>query len=460
MTGRAIGSVVILGGGMVGLSAALAFHRTLPASTVTVVDIPVDPAALADRLPSAWPSIAQFHGLIGLDELDLLRRGIAVHHVGTVFDDWPAGRKWSHGFGPHGKPVGVVHFDQVWLQAHKAGNARPYESHSAADVLARAGKFVHPSQDTNSLLGTFQYGLRLDPDLYRKYLREQVKSADIGRIEASLTNIEINDDGRLTALVLSNGHRIEADLFIDCGGPDGLLIRELDDSFEDWPAHVAHHLMLEVASLETPSPVARMAATDGGWIAEWPLSQRTFRCVAGKHSEGVALRPGRRTRPWTGNVLALGDAATTISPLYNLNLALVHRAIFLALELLPGRDFNPLELAEFNRRWLLITDQVRDLIALLHGDRANFPESLARRLDQYESRGRLPFQEDPVLTRDDWTSALIGMGIVPQNVDPTAAGVPLDRATQAMNRIADELADFAERAPAYPDYLAQITRRR
>jgi tryptophan halogenase len=459
MTDRAIRSVVIVGGGIVGLSAALAFRRSLPNAAVTVVNIPIDPAALADRLPSSWPSIASFHVLIGLEEVDLLRRGIAVHHVGTVFDDWPAGRNWVHGFGPHGKPVGAVHFDQVWLQAQQAGDARPFESYSAVDVLTRAGKFAHPSRDTNSLLGRFQYGLRLDPELYREHLREQAQSRGIGFIEASLANIEKRDDSRLAALILSSGQRVAADLFIDCSGPAGLLVREVDESFEDWPSHVADHLELEFAPPGTLSPSARVRASDSGWVAEWPLGRRTMRCVAGKHSEGIALRPGRRTRPWTGNVVALGDAATAISPLYDFNLALVHRAIFLALELLPGPDFNPLELAELNRRWLLITDQVRDLIALMHGDRANFPESLKQRLDQYENRGRLPYQEDAILTRDDWASALIGMGNVPQNIDPMASGVPLDRATEAMNRIADELADFAERAPAYPDYLSRITRR-
>jgi tryptophan halogenase len=159
-------------------------------------------------------------------------------------------------------------------------------------------------------------------------------------------------------------------------------------------------------------------------------------------------------------VLALGDAAIAVDPLFELNLALVHRAIFLALELLPGRDCNGVELAEFNRRWLLITDQVRDLISMLYmrNGPSGLPDSLARRIDQYEQRGRLPYQEDEVLNRDDWTSALIGMGIVPRNIDPAAAAVPLDRATEAMNSIADELADFAARAPTYSDYLEQITR--
>ena len=105
MSERAIRSVAVVGGGIVAFSAALAFRKALPNAVVTVLETPVNPAALADRMPTTWPSVGQFHGLIGLDELDLVRRGIAVHHVGTVFQDWPDGRNWVHGFGRHGKPV-------------------------------------------------------------------------------------------------------------------------------------------------------------------------------------------------------------------------------------------------------------------------------------------------------------------------------------------------------------------
>jgi hypothetical protein len=41
-----------------------------------------------------------------------------------------------------------------------------------------------------------------------------------------------------------------------------------------------------------------------------------------------------------------------------------------------------------------------------------------------------------------------------------ASGVPLDLASEALNSIADELAEFAARTPNYSDYFAQITRAR
>lgn len=464
MSDRAIRSIAVVGAGIVGLSAAVAFRRTLPNVDLRIVEVTPDPAALADRMPLAWPSVNLFHALVGIDERDLLRRAIAVHHVGTVFTGWPEGRSWIHAFGPHGRPVGAVSFDQIWVRAQRAGKARPYEAYSPADVLARASKFVHPPRDPDSPVAEVQYGLRLDPDLYRERLRESAAASRIGITTADIAGVERYADRNIAALVLNNGERVQADLFIDCAGSAAWLIREVDASFEEWPSCSSNSLVIDDVDVEAATPVARVSRTVEGWTAEWPLPGRTIRCGVGSGEGAVAIRPGRRVRAWAGNVLAVGDAAVAIDPLYGLNLALMHRAIFLALELLPGRDFNPVELAEFNRRWGLITDQVRDLTALLHGCAEGFtgelPESLARRLDQFEHRGRFPFQEDEVLNRDDWTSALLGMGMVPQNVDPAASGVPLDRAVEAMNKLADEFAAFASRAPTYPDYLARITRDR
>lgn len=458
---RAIRSIAIAGGGIVGLSAALAFARSLPRTKVTLVETPSDPAALADRMPTAWPTVGRFHAAAGLDELDLVRDGIAAHHLGTIVEGWSEDDgSWVHAFAPHGKPVGPVQFDQIWLRAKLASRAGSYDAYSTGAALARAGKFVHPSGDPDSLLSRFGYGLRLDPDRYRDRLLDHAGRANARSITTDITGVELGADG-IRELQLASGERIEADLFVDCTGPSGRLVSAVDESFEEWPSHQTRSLFIERLAKAALQPATRIARTETGWTGEWPLRDGVIRCEAGREldrPEAVPIRPGRRTRPWARNVLALGDAATAVDPLHGLNLDLAHRAILLALDLLPGRDFSPLELAEYNRRSAIMTDQVRDFIALHYAPsgKTELPESFARRLDQYQHRGRLPFQEDEVINRDDWTAALIGLGFIPRNVDPAAAGVPIDRAIEAMNRIADELASTVGRLPDYDAYLTRI----
>lgn len=457
MSDRAIRSIAIAGGGIVGLSAALAFARSLPRSNVTLIEMAPDPAALADRVAVTWPTVHRFHSLIGIDEVALISEGIAAHHVGTIVET-PRG-SWVHAFAPHGMPAGGVHFDQVWTQAQREGCARPYDSYSAGAALAQANKFAQPLDSSKR---HFDYGLRLNPDLYRSCLMQQAAKAKVGTTQSDLADVERGPEGRISALRLSNGQRVEADLFIDCTGPAARLICEVEDSFEDWSGYPSHRLCIGEVESEELATAARVTLGNRKWAGEWPLRGRSLRCTARPDLDGlntVSIRPGSRTRPWACNVLALGDAAAVLEPLHGLNLDLAQRSILLALALLPGRGCSPLELAEYNRRFTLMADQVRDFLALHYqytGGISDLPDSLARRMDQYRHRGRLPFQEDEVLNRDDWTAALIGLGFAPRNVDPAAAAIPLPRAVEAMERIATELDLATARLPEYAEYLKRF----
>lgn len=463
---RTIRSIAVAGAGIVGLSAALAFARALPGTRLTVIETAVDPAALADQLPTAHPTIARFHALIGLNEIELVRSGIATHHLGTIFDGWSAsGEPWVHAFSNYGKPADGVPFDQVWVQAQRLGKALPYDRYATGAALARAGKFVHPARDPNVVASRFLYGLRVDPELYRERLRNMAEGSGVAIRVSEIGNIDVRTDGSIERLQLADGQSVEADLFVDCTGPEARLLSSLDDSFEDWSAWMPFD-RIRIASRPSdavPSSADAVTAGDAGWSVELPLCGRALTAHVGTR-EGVPMRRGRRVRPWVRNVLALGDAATCLDPLHGFQLELAQQAILLALELLPGRDFPDVETGEYNRRAELITRRVRDFIALhyLLGPWKDVigsepPDSLARTLDQFGYRSRIPFHEDEIITRDSWTAALLGLGLIPRNVDPQAAVVPLDQVIPAMERLAAEIDRFAASAPNYRDYLARMT---
>lgn len=470
MTGALpIRTIAVAGGGMVGLSAAIAFARALPQTQVTIIDTPPDPAALADLLPTTWPAVERFHAAIGLDEPELVRSGIATHHLGTIFEGWPG--EWVHAFGAYGKPAGAIPFDQVWSRARLAGEALAYDRYSPGAALARAGKFVHPASDRDSLGSRFRFGLRLDPQRYRDRLKLLARETHVAMRPGEIGGIELRHDG-IEALLLTDGSRVEADLFVDCTGPAARVLSEVDDSFEDWSAWMPFERFafgLDEGP-DVPSPADRVRASDEGWSGRWPLRGRTLTAEATLDGEGIAIVRGRRLRPWVHNVLALGDAATALDPLHGMNLDLAQQAILLALELLPDRDFNPIETDEYNRRAEQVTRRVRDFVLLnyLRSGRAGGiwaklaarepPDSLARTIDQYSYRGRLPFHEEESVTRDSWTAALIAIGVVPRISDPQAMGVLLDEAVPAMRRFAAEIDDTVARLPGYADYLLRFTR--
>lgn len=468
---RAIRSIAVAGGGLVALSAAAAFSRALPDTRVILVATQPDPAALADHMPTTWPAIARFHAQIGIEDRELVRAGIGTYHLGTKFEDWSStGEPWVHAFGSYGKPLGAIPFDQVWWRAQDAGDALPFDRYSVGAALARAGKFVHPASDPNSLGSRYRYALRLDPELYRDFLERHIaKSVTIVRSE--IGEIETCEQG-IAALVLKDGTRIEADLFADCTGPAGVILSSLDESREDWSAWMPFDRMLLVSGppLEVPLTSDQARATDEGWSAEWTLSKRSIRADLRIGGEGIPISRARRLRPWVRNVLALGDAATAFDPLHGMNLDVAQQSILLALELLPTREFRSVETSEYNRRAELLTRRVRDFIALhyLRSGRTSAvwaelarrspPDSLARTLDQYLFRARMPFHEEETVSRDSWSAALIGLGLVPLNLDAQAAGVPLETVVPAMRKLASEIDESVGQVPSYADYLARMVR--
>jgi tryptophan 7-halogenase len=471
---RTLRTICVAGGGIVAYSAALAFARALPKVRVSLLETRADPAAHADRLPASLPAIHRFHAAIGLNEFDLVRTGAATHLLGTRFENWSAnGEPWLHVFGEVGLAAGDAPFHGVWQRARRAGKAQAFHRYAAAAALAEAGKFVHPTNDVRSPLGTFLYALRLDPERYLEVLK--TAAAGIPRETGEIGEIERRDDGGVAALRLTDNRGIEADLYVDCTGRSAAILSALDSSWEDWSDWLPiDRVRIGEEGLEKPTPVDVVEGRAAGWRWRSPLADRTIMIDASvsafdSTARGVPLRCGRRPEPWIHNVLALGDAAVTVDPLYGGSLHLAQSAILLALELLPGRDMHPLELREYGRRSDLEVTRMRDFQAVhyLRSGRTDAPfwaemtrrdppGSLARTLAQFERRGRLPFFEEESFERDSWLQVLLGLGVTPEQEDVAAAAIDLDRASAAMDSLAERFRALPERFPAYGDLLARM----
>lgn len=457
MNRPAIRSILVVGDGIVGLAAALAFRRALPGVKVRVLGLPPDPAALADQFPAMLPTAGRFHAAIGFDELDLVRRNVALHHLGTRFTG--ADGAWCHSFGDVGRGEGAVPFHQIWLAARRGAAALQFGAYSTASVIGGAGRFVHPSGDPGSPLATYLYGLRVNPIRYRETLL--AAAHDVPQIDGELVAVE-REGERVAALRITDGTKLKADLYVDCSGPAARLIGELSDEYDDWSAWLpARHISTTWEASEAVAPLVQVETITDGWrlTATTPGLRLNSSVTMGESPGSTALRPGRRANAFVGNVLAIGDSAVALDPLHGANLSLAHSAILRAIDLIPGRNLHPLELGEYNRLTALEADRARDFHIMFQSQLATTaepPAGLARTLAQWRSRGRLPFFEEEMFTESDWLQMLIGLGIIPDHASPLAEAIDSHKATSAMAKLAAEIAALAERLPHYSDYLAHL----
>ncbi|MFS0772385.1 FAD-dependent oxidoreductase [Sphingomonas sp. 1P08PE] len=426
MTARQpIRSVVVLGAGLTGLSAAIAFARTLPGIGVLLIETPADPAALADRLPAILPSGLAFLDRLGFDPDGLVATGVAVPRTATRYAGWrPDASDALHVFGDADGMTGD--FYRSWLALIRDGYPLPFHRHLASGAAAE-GERLSAATDP----GSGSFALRLDPDRARASFIHAAQQLGVRMARGQIVGAARREDGGVAAVLLDDDRRASADLFVDATGPAALLANLIErdsdaTSFVDWSAILPEdRLTLDKRIGTDPSPVDRVERTATGWRAEWSLGDHQLVGIASAaaapplpaHSgDTIVLHPGRRQDPWRHNVLALGDAAACAGALEWTGLPLAHAALELALELLPGRDMHPLELAEYNRRWRLRADRIRDFLALLH---PAGPTHIRHASGvQFARRGLLPHHEEETFERDSWVTMLLGLGVMPERADP------------------------------------------
>ena len=447
--------VVVVGSGLVALSAAIGFARALPQARVTLVATPPDPAALADRLPAVTPQVAEAFEALGLDEDALVAAGAATHRVGEHFAWGDASFTIGEGDGVESLAGAALH--QLWL-AHGEG---AFAALVPGAALAAADRFVPPVSDPRSLLSRFDYTLRLDADRARPVFIEAARAAGVRFVRGG--TLHVMRDGGGVAAIESDGGRLDADLFIDASGPAALLAAA-DTLWIDWRATLPVDRLVLGAQPAQPSPTDRYTATAGGWTALWPLAGRTLTGVAmtgatpATDGEAIALHPRRQVAPFVGNVIALGDAAAALGPLGWPGFALALAQLELALALLPARKPEPLLIAEYNRRATLRAERFHAYAAAFYRSDAPPPAELAIARAQFGQRGTLPPLEEAMVPEAMWQQALIGLGMRPARLDPVALSVPRATAATALAQLRTAVAALPTGLPAYPDYLAHVMR--
>jgi tryptophan 7-halogenase len=467
-----INDVVVAGGGITGWSAAAALKRRLPWLNVTIVATPPAPDALADRMSSTLPSILGFHADLGLRDDDAILRTGSSFRLGTRFSAWVAG-DYVHAYGSYGQPFGTASFHQHWVRAAHLGSAAPFDRHSAAAMLGRAGRFVMPGADP--ALGDFEYGLHIDPRGYGAMMRAFAIHNGVREIVGPIDEVKLRAADGFVAAVGEVG----GDLFIDCTGPQSTVRSAVDNAWDSWAAWLKCD---RIASADAPAapdlpPLDDVIAHDAGWY--WQAARPgavSNGCVFASNfmaeppGEAMPIAQGTRPQPWLRNCVAVGDAATVIEPLEWANLHLVHSSIDRIIEMLPERDCAPIEIADYNRQALAEAERVRDFVILHYAvtDRPEpfwqaartmeLPTSLQHTLTQFRSRGRLPFYEEETFSRDSWLSVLLGQGVIPARVDPLIDPVPPAQSEQAMAAYRNALSNVIARQPTHAAFMTAFSR--
>jgi tryptophan halogenase len=489
-----IRKVLVLGGGTAGWMTAAALSKVL-GGQVEVTLVESEQIGTVGVGEATIPPILTFNAMLGIDERDFMRATRATFKLGIEFRDWTRlGDRYIHPFGTFGLDIEAIKFHQVWRKVRD--QVGPIEDFNLAAVAARQSRFALPDPDPAKVLSSLKYAFHFDAGLYAKFLRGFAEARGATRIEGKVADVALrDDDGFIRSVTLEDGRVFEADLFIDCTGFRALLIGQaLGGRYIDWSHWLPNDRAVAIpcdTGGDGLTPYTRATADKAGWRWRIPLQHRTgngYVYSSAHISDDEALtaltagldgparadpnvlrfQAGRRDRAWIKNCVAIGLSSGFLEPLESTSIHLIQAAITKLLALFPDKNFDPLEIDEYNRLTAQQVELVRDFI-ILHfkaTERSDtpywndlrtmeIPDSLQRKIDLFAGRGRL-FQSDyDLFAEPSWIAVLLGQGIVPRQYDALVDSLPEAALVQRLQRLS---ALICQTAQAMPDHAAFIAR--
>jgi tryptophan halogenase len=499
MTNQAPSKFVVVGGGTAGWIAAATLAHAMKGRFGEICVVESDAIGTVGVGEATIPPMQFLNSLLGIDEIDFVRKTQATFKLGIEFRDWTRlDHTYFHPFGAHGATIEAVSFHHYWMRLRQHGDTSAITDYSLATVAARMGKFVIPPNDLPSELPQLAYAYHFDASLYARYLRDYAEKRGVKRIEGKIVEVKQRPtDGFITALELEGGKRIEGDFFIDCSGFRGLLIEQtLKTGYEDWSHWLPCDRALAVpCDGVTPlTPYTRSTARKAGWQWRIPLQHRIgngyvysspfisddeaaatlmANLDGAPRAEPRLLRftAGRRKKAWNKNVVALGLASGFMEPLESTSIHMIQTGIFRLLSLLPVGDRDEATIEEYNRLSKIEYEQIRDFIILhYHATEREdselwryckhmaIPDSLAHKIELFRARGRIARFDDQLFVEPSWLAVFLGQGIEPRHHDRLADVPPLADVERRLAGIRQTIAQICQGLPTHDEFIARACR--
>jgi len=461
---KKITNITIVGGGTAGFMTATTLLNQFPDKKITLVESPnISTVGVGE---STIPGINQWLSLVDIDYADFMPHCDATFKLSIGYEDWyrkDSGQNFhapfgpldlsQHDFGPPGKqeyyddftvrlndwhlkrifyPETPVREYTEWFLPSMAlinqnksfmmsGSnwfaAEEFRDHAAGNQ----GIHMDPRGNHDCVaFNNMDHAYQFDATKFGLWLRDNYCKArysnNFTHILANVKDMPLNEDG-IEHLILDDGRKLNADLFIDCTGFKSLLLTETFgvsfEKFEDYiPNNYAWATKMPYKDPETQIvQYTNCTAVGNGWIWEIPLFSRMgtgyvfsdkFISVEDAQKEFkqelikkgyenvedleyalIPMRCGVQEKLWVKNTCAMGLAAGFIEPLQSTGLTSVHIFIFNLCRALDRGYINEWDRREFTQKChddiKSLTSIVAITYALSHRDDTEYWRDLQNR---------------------------------------------------------------------------------
>lgn len=486
--------ILVVGGGTAGWMSAAILARLLPKRHYAVSLIESEEIGTVGVGEATIPQIQLVNAVLGIDEDDFMRATQGTFKLGIEFVGWgTADSRYIHAFGNTGRPIGRTPFQHFWLRGLGMGETAPLDAYCLNAVAAYAGRFARGTATQSRTPGGLVHAFHFDAGRYARFLRRHAESHGVRRVEGRITHVERDGEGGdVGGVVLADGNRHTADLYLDCSGFRGLLIEEtLGTGYDDWTHWLPCDRALAVQSegLVDITPYTRATAKRAGWQWRIPLQGRignghVYCSGASGDDEAASIlldgldsaaigdprllrfSTGRRKAFWNRNVVALGLAAGFMEPLESTSIHLVQSAIERILKFLPNGPIRAADVDAYNAQTIFEWERVRDFIILHYHANTRpepfwrqcaamaVPDSLAAKIDLFRANGRIERSSDELFSEAGWLQVMVGQGIMPPGYDPLADAPSEAELREFLDLLRQAVSRHAADMPSHDAFLA------
>jgi tryptophan halogenase len=381
-------NITIVGGGSAGWMSATILLNQFPDKHITVVEDPNIPTvgvgeSTVSGEQSGFNGIGAWLKLLEIKDSDWMHHCDAIHKLSIRFENWYR-EDSGHFHYPFGTPTlskQSTEYENSSQMPYTAFDWQHkklfYPETPASDfadtfwpvmALVNQNKALHSidlSDPKNRNDGRFGWAYQFDATKFGIWLRDnycKTKYADrFTHIQAEVKEIPLDEDG-IKHLVLDNGQKLEADLFIDCTGFKSLLLtKAFEVPFipisDIIPNNYAWATKIPYTDPETQIVnYTNCTAIENGWIWEIPLWSRMgsgyvfsdkfistdaalrefkynllkkgYENVEDLDYHLIPMRCGVQSKLWVKNTLAIGLSAGFIEPLQSNGLQSIYQFLF------------------------------------------------------------------------------------------------------------------------------------
>lgn len=511
-----ITSVAIVGGGTAGWMTA-AYLKATFGERLDVTLVHSERQARIGVGEATFSTVKHFFDYLGLAEEDWMPQCSASYKLAIRFEGWNAGG--GHFYHPFERLRTVDGFSLAdwWLRTgdHTSPFDRQCFLASALCEANRAPRMLDGSlfdATLDRLYGRstladqgfqFPYAYHFDADRIAEFLAGYSTERGVQHIEDEVVSVERTPQGWINH-VTTRHHQLDADLFVDCTGFQGLLINKtLAEPFESFERFLPNNRAVAIrVPREDPTvvqPYTTATAMDCGWLWTIPLQERNgngyvysdefctpddaeaaLRATVAPERDDlevnhIRMRIGRHRDSWVHNCVAIGLSSAFVEPLESTGIFFIQHAIEQLVRHFPDHRWEPQLRQDYNRRIANAIDGVKEFLVLHYRAASRndtpywqeaksrpIPDGLAGRLESAKSHlldEETVFPQYHGFEPYSWNTMLMGLGSGPGKPRPAINGTDPANAEREFALLAQKSRDLVDKLPGCGEYLAALSSR-